>query len=68
MADFTLSPNMSMPVPTVAVAPGPGWATNLDASLIHIDSHNHSSGQGVQITPAGININTDFPSIATMRQ
>lgn len=61
MADFTLSPNMSMPVPTVSEAPGPGWATNIDASLSIIDSHNHSAGQGVAITPAGLNINTDFP-------
>lgn len=61
MADFTLSPNMSMPVPTVSEAPGPGWATNIDASLSIVDSHNHSAGQGVQINPAGININTDLP-------
>lgn len=61
MADFTLSPNMSMPVPTVAEAPGPGWATNIDASLSIVDQHNHSAGQGVQITPAGINISTDLP-------
>jgi hypothetical protein len=60
MADFTLSPNMSMPVPTVATAPGPGWASNLDASLSIVDSHNHSSGQGVEINPAGLNINSDL--------
>ena len=61
MADFTLSPNMMMPVPTVGEAPGPGWATNIDASLSILDAHNHSSGQGVQINPNGININTDLP-------
>lgn len=61
MADYTLSPNMSMPVPTVSEAPGPGWATNLDASLSIIDSHNHSSGQGVAINPSGLDINSDLP-------
>jgi hypothetical protein len=61
MADFTLSPNMGMPISTVGEAPGPAWATNIDASLSIVDSHNHSSGQGVQINPSGININTNFP-------
>jgi len=50
-----------MPIPTVGEASGPGWATNIDASFSIVDSHNHSSGQGVQINPAGININTDLP-------
>lgn len=61
MADTTISPNMNMPLPTVSEAPGPGWATNVDACLSIIDSHNHSSGQGVQINPAGIYINADLP-------
>ena len=60
MADYSISPNMNLPVPTVGIAPGPGWATNIDASLGIIDSHNHSSGQGVQINPNGININSDL--------
>lgn len=49
-----------MPVPVVGVDPGPDWATNIDACLSVIDSHNHSSGQGVPITPAGLNINSDL--------
>ena len=52
---------MSMPVPTVSEAPGPGWATNLDACLSIIDSHTHTSGQGVPITPEAIDINDDLP-------
>lgn len=55
---------MSMPVPTVSVDPGPDWATNLVASLSIVDSHNHSPGYGVQITPAGLDINSDL-SIAS---
>ena len=60
MANTTISPNMNLPIPTVSVDPGPDWATNVDACLNAIDSHNHSTGQGVQINPAGININSDL--------
>jgi hypothetical protein len=60
MANTTISPNMGMPVPTVGVDPGPDYATNVNASLSIIDSHNHSPGQGVPITPAGININANL--------
>lgn len=60
-----------MPVPVVSTAPGPDWATDLNACLSVIDGHNHASGQGVQITPAGISINADFPmngnNITTIR-
>lgn len=55
-----ISPNMNMPVPVVGVDPGPDWATNVNSCLSIIDSHNHTSGQGVQITPSGLNINTDL--------
>lgn len=54
------SPNMNLPVPVVGTDPGPDWANNVNASLSAIDSHNHSSGQGVQIGPAGMNINADL--------
>lgn len=60
MANTTISPNMGMPVPVVSVDPGPDWATNIDACLSILDSHNHASGQGVQITPSGLNINSDL--------
>lgn len=61
MSNTTTSPNMGMPIPTVSVDPGPDWATNIDASLNIVDSHNHSSGQGVQIGPSGMNMNADLP-------
>ncbi len=61
MPDTIISPNMGMPVPTVSECPGPAWATDNNACLSAIDSHNHSTGQGVSITPDGININADFP-------
>lgn len=61
MADYNLSSNMSLPIPTVGVDSGPDWASNLNACLTIVDGHTHSAGSGVAITPSGININTDFP-------
>ncbi len=60
MANTTISPNMGLPVPTVSVDPGPDWATNIDACLNIVDSHNHTAGQGVPITPDAMNINADL--------
>jgi hypothetical protein len=60
MSNTTITPNMGLIVPTVGVDPGPDWATNLNASLSILDSHNHSPGQGVQITPSGLDINSDL--------
>jgi len=55
-----MTTNMNLIVPTVGQEPGPDWATDINADLGILDQHDHSSGSGVQITPAGININTDF--------
>jgi len=57
----SISPNMGLVVPGVGTEPGPAWANEINSDLGILDQHNHSNGQGVQITPAGININTDFP-------
>lgn len=57
----TTTPNMGLIVPGVGTEPGPTWASDLNASLGILDQHNHSSGQGVQIIPSGININADLP-------
>lgn len=47
--------NLELPVPTQQL--GPDWAVELNAALDLVDSHNHTSGQGVQIPTAGLNIN-----------
>lgn len=52
---------MSMPVPVPSVDFGPDWANNINACLSIIDGHNHALGTGVQVTPAGLNINVDLP-------
>ena len=57
----TISPNMSLILPTVGQEPGPNWALDLNSSLSLVDQHNHAPGSGVQITPAGMDINIDLP-------
>lgn len=52
---------MNLPVPVVGTDPGPDWANNINACLGIIDSHNHIPGEGVPITPDGIDINASLP-------
>lgn len=56
----TLTPNMSLIVPTTGSEPGPTYANDINSSLILLDQHDHSPGKGIQITPAGLNINTNL--------
>lgn len=57
----TTTPNMGLTAPGVGTEIGPNWAQEINGDLSILDSHNHSSGQGVQISPPGMNINTDLP-------
>lgn len=57
----TMSPNMGLVVPGVGTTIGPDWANDLNASLGIIDAHDHTPGNGVQIPPGGIDINTSLP-------
>lgn len=54
------SPNMNLPIPIPGVTSGPQWAEDINASLTLIDQHNHTPGYGVQIPPAGLNINSNL--------
>lgn len=63
----TTSPNMGLIVPVASTGvtgtgdPGPGYAQNISTDLLStIDAHNHAPGNGVQITPAGMNISADL--------
>lgn len=60
MAFETITPNMLLVLPGVALTDGPQWASDVNASLTLIDQHNHSADSGVQITPNGLNINSDL--------
>lgn len=51
---------MGLTLPTVSVTPGPTYGTLNNSAFTVIDSHNHTSGQGVQIPTLGININADL--------
>lgn len=55
------TPNMNLPIPTVSVTAGPLWATQNNSCFTLVDSHDHTPGNGVQITPDGINISSDLP-------
>lgn len=52
---------MNLPVPIAGVDPGPDYALNINNALTLIDTHDHSSGKGVPVTPAGLNINSNLP-------
>ena len=56
----TTTTNMSLIQPAVGVTVGPTWSSELNTSLGLIDTHDHTSGKGVQITPSGLNINADL--------
>lgn len=56
----TSTANMSLPVPVVGVELGPQYAIDINTCMDLIDSHDHSSGQGVKISQAGINISGDL--------
>lgn len=51
---------MNLPIPVVGGEPGPDYAQDVNNSLTLLDRHDHSSGSGVQVTPAGLNINSDL--------
>lgn len=51
---------MDLPIPAVGTEPGPQYATDVNNCLTLVDGHDHSPGYGVQIEPAGLNINSDL--------
>jgi hypothetical protein len=52
--------NMALDLPTVSTTIGPTWATQLNTAIETIDSHDHTSGKGVQIPTSGLNINASL--------
>jgi len=57
---MSTTPNMNLNLPTVTVTPGPTWANNINTALTVVDGHNHTSGSGVKVPAAGLNINADL--------
>lgn len=60
MPSTTTTPNMNLVVPVAGVETGPQYANDLVSCFSVIDQHDHSPGNGVQITTAGLNINADL--------
>ena len=60
MAGESYSTNMNLPIPGVGVTDGPTYASDVNTCLSLVDLHDHSTGFGVQITPSGLNINSDL--------
>lgn len=58
---MTTLPNMSLVLPTRGPSGAGLWGDTEDANLNKLDIHDHSSGKGARITPAGLNINADLP-------
>ncbi len=54
------TPNMNLIQPTVGVDTGLTWENAQNTNATTIDLHNHTPGYGVQITPLGLNINSDL--------
>jgi hypothetical protein len=50
--------NLSLPVPTVTL--GPEYAVQNTTAFEVVDAHDHSSGKGVRIPVAGLNINAQL--------
>lgn len=57
---FPPSSSMGLILPIVDVDVGPYWAQLINNCLSTIDSHDHTPGHGVQITPDGIDVTKDM--------
>jgi hypothetical protein len=60
MSSQVTEPNMGLLAPSVGLQTGPLYALQLNADLFTIGAHDHSSGKGVAVNPAGLNINSDL--------
>jgi hypothetical protein len=54
------TPNMNLNLAIVGTTPGPQWALDVNNAFDQVDAHDHSPGYGVQITPTGLNINSNL--------
>ena len=52
--------NMGLTLATVSETLGPEWAEIINALIEVIDAHDHTSGNGASVTPAGLEINDDL--------
>lgn len=57
----TPTPNMGLLQPIIGTDTGLTWEQSTNTNASTVDQHNHTSGQGVPIPPAGLNINSALP-------
>lgn len=55
-----VTPYMAMTLPAVSATLGPQWATDLNDALTVNDAHDHSTGKGVPVRPAGLYMDADL--------
>lgn len=55
------TPNMSLDLPVVGTTVGPTWAQQLNTAFTVVDTHDHTSGNGVRIPSSALNINGIVP-------
>jgi hypothetical protein len=65
MSSPVITPNMSLTEPIVGGTTGGtsviDYGPLVNQNFVILDGHNHAPGSGVQIPPAGLNINTNLP-------
>jgi hypothetical protein len=54
------TPYVSMLLPIVSSTLGPEWASEINDAFELIDAHDHSSGKGVPVRPAGLYMDADL--------
>ena len=52
--------NLNLDLPVVTVTLGPEWATEVNKAFEVVDAHDHTSGKGLRIPTAGLNINASL--------
>lgn len=57
---MSTTPNMNLTLPTVSQTTGPSWASQINTAFSTIDSHSHTTGNGVAITTAALDIDDDL--------
>ena len=60
-SNTTTTPDMNLVLPIPGQEVGPAWASELITALNLVDSHDHSTGKGVPVTQAGLNLTGNLP-------
>lgn len=61
---MSTTPNMDLVLATPEVTTGPAWAQLINTAFETVDLHDHSEGNGVKITPSGMEINSDLDFVS----